>query len=69
MDGESKLLQQLLGEKLGDGGDIRSGAFVALERGLVRAIEDEDGVDGEGDQAQEAVVECSKGRIGATCGS
>lgn len=69
VDGESKLLQQLLGEELGDGGDVGSRAFVPFEGGLVGAIEDEDGVDGKCDQAQEAVVECSKGRVGSTCGS
>lgn len=67
MNGVSKLLQQLLGEELGDGGDIGSGALVALERRLVWAIEDEDGMYSEGDEAEEAVVECSQGRICATC--
>ena len=48
----SKLLQQLLCEKFGDGGDVRSGALVALERGLVGAVKYEDRVNREGDEAQ-----------------
>jgi hypothetical protein len=61
----AKLLQELLCEELGDGGDVRAGALVALEGRLVRAIEDEDGVDSERDQAEEAIVEGAQCRIGA----
>lgn len=53
----SKLLQQLLCEKFGDGGDVRTSAFVALEGRLVRSIEDEDGMDRKGDETEEAIVE------------
>jgi hypothetical protein len=65
----SELLQQLLGEELGDGGDVRPSALIALERGLVGAVKYEDGVYREGDEAQEAIVECAQGRIGAAWSS
>jgi len=61
----SKLLQQLLCKKFGDGCDIRAGALVALEGRLVWSIEDEDGVDGERDEAKEAVIEGAQRRVGA----
>ena len=61
----SKLLQQLLCEKFGDGGDVRTSAFVALEGRLVWSIEDEDGMDGERDEAKEAVIEGAQRRVGA----
>jgi hypothetical protein len=60
----SKLLQELLREELGDGGDVRTGALVALEGRPIRAIEDEDWVDSERDEAEEAIVEGSQRRIG-----
>lgn len=55
----SELLQQLLGEKLWDGSNIRTSTLIALEGRLVRSIKDKDGVDSERDQAQEAVVKGS----------
>jgi len=64
---EPKLLQKLFGEKFGYGCDIGSSAFVALEWGLVRSIEDEDGMNRERDQAKEAVVKGAQGRIRAAC--
>jgi hypothetical protein len=53
----SKLLQQLLGEKFGDGSDIRTGALIAFEGWLVGSVENEDGMDSEGDEAKKTVVE------------
>jgi hypothetical protein len=53
----SKLLQKLLCKKLGDRGDIRTGALVALEGWLIWSIEDEDWMDREGDETKEAIVE------------
>jgi hypothetical protein len=61
----AKLLQELLRKEFGDGGDVRTGALVALEGRLIRAIEDEDWVDGERDEAEEAIVEGSQRRIRA----
>jgi hypothetical protein len=59
----SKLLQELFRKEFGDRGDIGTGALVALEWWFVRAVENEDGVDGEGDQTKEAIVEGSQRRI------
>jgi hypothetical protein len=59
----SKLLQELFREEFGDGGDVRTGALVALEGRLVWAIKDEDWVDSERDKAEEAIVEGSQRRI------
>ena len=64
---EAKLFQELLGKEFRDGCDVRTGAFVALERWLVWSVEDEDGMNIECDQAKEAVVEGAKSRIRATC--
>jgi hypothetical protein len=63
----SKLLQKLFGEELGDGGDIWSGALVALEGGFIWAIENEDGVNRERNQSEETIVEGAKSGIRATC--
>ncbi len=40
--------------------------LATLETWLVRAIKDEERLDGESKQAQETVVECSKGWVFAT---
>lgn len=58
MEGDPELLEQLFGQKLRDGGDIGTGAFVSLEGWFVWAIEYEKRVDGVGYQAEEAIVEC-----------
>lgn len=62
----SKLLQQLLCEEFGDGCDVWTGALIALERWFVWAIEDEDGMNGKGDETEEAVVKGSQSRVRAT---
>lgn len=50
--GISKLLQQLLCEEFGYRGYVRASALITLEWWLVWAIENEDGMDGEGDEAE-----------------
>jgi hypothetical protein len=60
---EAELLQKLLCEEFWDRGDVRAGALVPLERGLIRAIEDKERVDGEGEETQEAVIEGSESRV------
>lgn len=68
MPGKSELLQQLFCQELWDRGDSHSRPadfFIALEERLVRAIEDEQRVDVQGEEAQEAVVKGSEGRVGA----
>lgn len=60
MPRKPKLLQQLLGQELRHACDPDTGAadfFVALEERFVGAVEDEERVDVEGEEAQEAVVE------------
>jgi hypothetical protein len=61
------LLQKLFREEFGDGSDVGSSALVAFEGGLVRAVEDEDGMYGERNQSQETVVECAQGWVRAAC--
>jgi hypothetical protein len=51
MYGIPKLLQKLLRKKFGYGGDIGTCTLVALERGLVRSVEDEDRVYREGNES------------------
>lgn len=70
MQREPKLLEELFGQKLGDGccASARPGCLlVALEGRLVWAVEDEDRVYGQGYQAQEAVVEGAQGGVRAAC--
>jgi hypothetical protein len=63
----SELLQQLLCKELWDRGDVWPSALVALEGWLVWAIKYEDGMNCEGDETKEAVIEGAQSRIGAAC--
>jgi hypothetical protein len=67
MYGISKLLQQLLSQEFGNRCNVRAGALIALERRFIGPVKYEDGVDGEGDEAEEAVIEGAQRGISATC--
>jgi hypothetical protein len=67
MYGKAKLFEKLFRQNVGNGSHTLSGAFSALEWGLVRAVEDEDGVDIEREEADEAVVKGAMGGIRSTC--
>ena len=69
MPRKPELLEQLLRQKLRHTchSDTWPADFlVAFEERLVGPIEDEEGVDVQCEEAEQAVVECSKGRVGAT---
>jgi hypothetical protein len=69
MERETEVFEKLLGQELGDARHSHVGAsdlLVSFPGGLVRAIEDKQRVDVEGQQAQEAIIESSQSRIGAT---
>lgn len=69
MHGKAKLLEQLFGKEFGNARDLdmrTPDSFVALERRLVWSIEYEQWVNVEGEETQEAVIECSQCRIRAT---
>jgi hypothetical protein len=65
VNGEAKEADQTLSH--GGGHDIAAarGALVALKGGLVGAVENEDGVDREAEQAHESVEEGADGGVGA----
>lgn len=68
MPRKPKLFQQLLRQELRHAGDSDSRAadfLVPFEERFVRAVEDEEGVDVQGEEAQQAVVEGSQGWVGA----
>jgi hypothetical protein len=69
MERETKVFEELFGQKLGHTRYPHIGAsdlLVPFPGGLVRAIEDEERVDVEREEAQEAIVEGSQSRVCAT---
>lgn len=68
MSCEPKQTDEPLGHSFGGGIAGAGGALVALEGWFIGAVEDEDGLDGVPEQADEAVEDCSDGGVGTAAG-
>jgi len=63
MNRKSELFYKALREVIVHGGYVGARLLSALEGGFVRAIEDENGVYRERNEAETAIVECARCRI------